>query len=279
MSEVTTVSGPEGSAPPAPRRRSGLAWLPNAITLTNALCGFGAVVAVAGWTPDQGSFPVALSAWLILGAWVCDMADGTVARLTGTTGRFGAALDSLCDVVGFGVAPAFLAGTLASAAGWPSVVAWAPALVLLSCVLVRLARFDAEDVEATGPDGHLYFRGLPSPAVGVLIATLGLWFAQVARSYGIGTWGPGTLVNEAVWLGQAMPLVALLAAGLAVTVLPYPDLPKHYMKRLAPWWQPVAVLGAAAIVGVGPAFFAFFLGYALLGPWLGRRGRREARRS
>ncbi|MEB3329251.1 MAG: CDP-alcohol phosphatidyltransferase family protein [Candidatus Sericytochromatia bacterium] len=279
MSDGPAVSPPEGPAAPRAPRRAGLAWLPNAITLANALCGFGAVVAVAGWTPDQGSFPVALAAWLILGAWLCDMADGTVARLIGTTGRFGAALDSLCDVVGFGVAPAFLAGTLARAAGWSELLAWGAALVLLACVLVRLARFDAEDAGDTGPEGHLYFRGLPSPAVGVLVATLGLWFAQVARAYGIGSWGPDTLVAESVWLGQAMPLVALLAGALAVTVLPYPDLPKHYLKRLAPRWQPLVVLGLGAVLGYGPVLFGFFLGYALVGPWLGRRRGPEGQRA
>jgi CDP-diacylglycerol--serine O-phosphatidyltransferase len=272
MSELPPFEPPTGLAPARPVRRSGLAWLPNAITLTNALCGFGAVVALAGWTPDQGSFAVAFASWLILAAWLCDMADGTVARITGTTGRFGAALDSLCDVVGFGVAPAFLAGTVARAAGWPPLLAWGAALGLLGCVLIRLARFDAEDVGETGPDGHLYFRGLPSPAVGVLVATLGLSFAQVARAYGLGSWGgPEIKVPACLWLGQAMPLVALLAAALAVTVLPYPDLPKHYVKRLAPWWQPVVVLALGAALGFGPVLFCFFLGYALVGPWLGGR--------
>jgi CDP-diacylglycerol--serine O-phosphatidyltransferase len=247
--------------------------LPNGLTLGNALCGFGAIIAVSGWSPEFGWQPIAVASWLILGAWVCDMLDGTVARLVGSTGPFGAALDSLCDVVGFGLAPAFLLGTLARAAGWSPGLAWGAAAFLLACVLVRLARFDTEDAAESGPGGHMYFRGYPSPAVGVLIASFGLTFAQAARDMGMGSWGKPVLTGLNLAVAEALPWVAVIAGALAVTTWRYPDLPKHYVKNRRLLWQPTAVLLVGAFLGIGPALLAFFVLYALIGPMQGRKRR------
>jgi CDP-diacylglycerol--serine O-phosphatidyltransferase len=247
--------------------------VPNAITLGNALCGFGAVISLAGWTPEKGSAPIAVAGWWSLGAWLCDMLDGTVARVMGASGPFGAALDSLCDVVGFGVAPAFMVGTLALAAGWAPVWAWGAGAFLLACVLVRLARFDAEDVGDSGPDGHMYFRGYPSPAVGVLIASLGLTFAQAAKEMGLGTWGAPMLTGLNLAVAEFFPAAAVIAGVLAVTTWRYPDMPKHYLKNRRLLWQPVVVLAASLGLGFGPALLVFFALYALVGPLRGRKRR------
>lgn len=247
--------------------------IPNAITLGNAMCGFGAIISLAGWTPESGSWPIALASGLILGAWVCDMLDGTVARVLGSTGSFGAALDSLCDVVGFGVAPAFLVGTLAHAAGWSPGWAWGAGAFLLACVLVRLARFDAEDVADSGPGGHMFFRGYPSPAVGVSIAALGLTFAQAAKEVGLGTWGAPALTGLNLTVAGIFPYAAVLVGALAITTWRYPDLPKHYLKNPRLLWQPGLVFVVGVGLGFGPALVAFFLLYALLGPLGGRKRR------
>lgn len=250
-------------------------WLlaiPTAITLGNALCGFTAVVLLAGWTPAAGPWAVATAGWLILAAWVCDMLDGLAARMTGTSGAFGAALDSLCDVVGFGVAPAFLVGTLAQAAGLPPAWGWIAGGALLSGVLIRLARFDAEDAGGDEPDGHLWFRGLPSPVVGTLVATLALTWAQAVGGTGALAWlDAGQQVSVAEWLGRGMPVAGLLLAVLAVTTLRYPDLPKHYMLRLAPRWHLAVLVVAMAALGPGLGLLAFFLAFTLFGPLVGRR--------
>ncbi|MEB3197802.1 MAG: CDP-alcohol phosphatidyltransferase family protein [Candidatus Sericytochromatia bacterium] len=246
---------------------------PNAITLGNAMCGFGALVTLSGWNAEAGWWPIKLASWLILGAWVCDMLDGAVARMTGTTGKFGAALDSLCDVVGFGVAPAFLVGVLGVAAGWSPYFAWGAGAALLACVLIRLARFDAEDVADTGAGGHMFFRGFPSPAVGMTVAATGLTFAQAAQELGMGTFTRPELTGLNLAVASAIPFVAIVVGLLAVTTWRYPDLPKHYARRTAPWWHPVVVLVAAIGLGPGPALLGFFGLYALTGPLFGRRRR------
>ena len=250
-------------------------WLvavPTAITLGNALCGFGATVLLAGWTPAAGPGAVTAAAWLILAAWACDMVDGLAARLTGTSGKFGAALDSLCDVVGFGVAPAFLVGTLAAGGGLPPACGWAVGGALLACVLIRLARFDAEDAGGDEPDGHLWFSGLPSPAVGTVIASLALtWGQAVAGSGAFAYLDAGSQATIAEWLASGVPVAGLIVAALAVTTLRYPDLPKHYMKRLAPRWHLALLAVAVVALGPGLALLGFFLLFTLLGPLAGRR--------
>lgn len=244
-----------------------LVAIPTAITLGNALCGFAAAMLLAGWTPAAGPGAVTAAAWLVLAAWACDMVDGMAARLTGTSGKFGAALDSLCDVVGFGVAPAFLVGTLAQA-WW----GWLAGGVLLAGVLIRLARFDAEDAGEDGPDGHLWFRGLPSPAVGTLIATLALTWGQAVSGSGVFFYlDAGTQATIAEWLARGLPAAGLIVAALAVTTLRYPDLPKHYMKRLAPRWHLALLAVACVALGPGPGLLAFFLLFTVLGPLAGRR--------
>src|SRR5438046_1224863 len=88
-----------------------IAILPTLLTLGNAVCGFGAIVCASqiGSAGVQDPTPYfAWSGWLILAAMVFDALDGSVARLSKTTSAFGVQLDSLCDAISFGVAPAFL---------------------------------------------------------------------------------------------------------------------------------------------------------------------------
>ena len=263
------------SAEPGPAGAARPRWLvaiPTAITLGNAMCGFAAVVALSGWTVAAGPGAVATAGWLILAAWGCDMADGLVARKTGTSGAFGAALDSLCDVVGFGVAPAFLVGALTAAAGLPGWVGWVAGAGLLAGVLIRLARFDAADEGDADPEGHLWFRGLPSPVVGAVIAALGLAWWQAATGAGAMAWtGEPVQRLAAQAVAAAMPAAAVLVGVLAITTLRYPDLPKHYLKGLAPRWH-LALLGLGVIaLGPGLGLLAFFAAYLALGPLAGRR--------
>ena len=85
------------------------AVFPTLLTLGNAACGFGAITFAAKVGPDPaGEHDLFLSAVLIFLAMLFDMLDGSVARWAKQTSEFGAQLDSLCDAVSFGVAPAFL---------------------------------------------------------------------------------------------------------------------------------------------------------------------------
>ena len=86
-----------------------IAILPTLLTLGNAVCGFSAIV-VASWIDGTDGHDVyfVYSAWLIVAAMLFDVLDGFVARLSKTASDFGGQLDSLCDAISFGAAPAFL---------------------------------------------------------------------------------------------------------------------------------------------------------------------------
>ena len=91
------------------KKRKMFAVLPTLLTLGNAACGFGAITFAAKVGPQiPAENHLVIAALLIFLAMVFDMLDGSVARLTDQTSEFGAQLDSLCDAVSFGVAPAFL---------------------------------------------------------------------------------------------------------------------------------------------------------------------------
>src|SRR5262245_59844278 len=98
-------------APPDKPRRTvkKIAILPTMLTLGNAVCGFASIAYASkiDGKPENAEF-FAVSGWLIVAAMVFDALDGYVARLARTVSNFGAELDSLCDAISFGAAPAFL---------------------------------------------------------------------------------------------------------------------------------------------------------------------------
>ncbi|MEE8116517.1 MAG: CDP-diacylglycerol--serine O-phosphatidyltransferase [Gemmatimonadales bacterium] len=133
--------------------------VPSIFTLANLFFGIWSIALVS-----QGHFYRA--SWYIVIAGVLDMLDGRVARMSKTGTRFGAELDSLVDMVSFGVAPAVLIyHVVFSARGDFS---WVFSYAFVVCVALRLARYNAGDAghETGGP-----FRGLPSPAAGMTLAT------------------------------------------------------------------------------------------------------------
>jgi len=151
--------------------RKTLFVLPNAITLAAVFCGFNAIRIVANATPGTSTHDFYRAAVLLIFSMFFDLMDGRVARLTKTQSAFGLQMDSLADIISFGVAPALLvyqwvlyrhptAGLLAS-------------FSFVACATVRLARFN---VLSTSDDGApevpgKYILGLPSPpASGILIS-------------------------------------------------------------------------------------------------------------
>jgi CDP-diacylglycerol--serine O-phosphatidyltransferase len=147
--------------------------LPSSITLISVLCGFSSVVIAINAThmSDEKSFLWAAS--LIILAAVFDGLDGRVARATKTTSEFGVQLDSLADVVSFGMAPAILAyryGFLAVGHEDPHAraVGWAASFFFLACGALRLARFNVQ-VERVDPR---FFVGMPIPVAAACIASV-----------------------------------------------------------------------------------------------------------
>jgi CDP-diacylglycerol--serine O-phosphatidyltransferase len=146
------------------RFRRGIYLVPSMFTLANLFCGYGSVVYAT-----RGDFDTAA---LLLGiAMVVDMLDGLIARLTNSQSAFGAELDSLADVVSFGLAPAILAFNWGL---WPlGRLGWATGFIYVTAAALRLARFNIQS--ATAGDKR-YFAGMPSPAAASVIAsTVYLW--------------------------------------------------------------------------------------------------------
>jgi len=154
--------------------------LPTLVTLGNVLAGFLAIsYVVDAWAGvadvDARSALWVRAAWCIVFGMVCDALDGRVARLTGAASAFGAELDSLADMITFGVAPALLAKSIAQTE-FPHLSTKLTAVLAMVYVLgasLRLARYNVESQRVQEP-GHVtrVFRGLPSPGAAGVLASL-----------------------------------------------------------------------------------------------------------
>lgn len=142
-------------------RRVGRAIIvvPSLFTLANLFFGIWSIVLAS-----QGDFYRA--SWWIVVAGVLDMLDGLFARVSRTGTRFGAELDSLIDMVSFGIAPAVLIYFILLFDQGP--FAWVFSYAFAVCVALRLARYNVQAVDAPKSAG---FTGLPSPAAGMTLAT------------------------------------------------------------------------------------------------------------
>jgi CDP-diacylglycerol--serine O-phosphatidyltransferase len=141
------------------RFRRGVYLLPSMLTVSNLLCGYASIV-----YSTRGDFDTA--SVLIGVAMVVDTLDGYFARLTHSQSAFGAELDSLADVVSFGVAPAILAFTWGL---WPlGRLGWAAGFIYVTAAALRLARFNIQGMAVTD---KRYFAGLPSPAAASVTAS------------------------------------------------------------------------------------------------------------
>src|SRR5579862_3109412 len=136
---------------PRHRFRRGAYLLPSLLTLHHTFCGYACIVYAM-----RREYEIA--APFIGFAMVLDMLDGRIARLTGTESDFGVELDSLADVISFGVAPA----VLSFAWGLQTLgrLGWAAGFLFVSAAMIRLARFNIQS--ARGGDKR-YFVGIPSP--------------------------------------------------------------------------------------------------------------------
>jgi len=133
--------------------------IPNIITSVSLLCGAAGVIFAFSGRLDRAFF-------LMLAAAACDFLDGFAARLLHAYSPMGKELDSLADLVSFGVLPAMMLVNLKAAVsfGFPP-IAWVPAILVLFTAL-RLARYN---VEESGPQ---YFAGLPAPSCGLICGSL-----------------------------------------------------------------------------------------------------------
>lgn len=219
--------------------------VPTMLTLANLICGFAAIhyatlplaeTAVFGWTT------ITVGGTLIFLGMFFDAIDGSVARLTRSTSDLGAQLDSIADVVTFGVAPAFLMLGLVehyyrADTGVPTFVGpgvdsvygkavWSIAALYVCGAGLRLARFNAE-TESADVEDHEYFRGLPTPGAAGAVASL-----IVLQQHLLHT---SDRAGDSVTFGKIValfiPLIALLCAIGMVSNLHYPHVVNRYLRR------------------------------------------------
>jgi CDP-diacylglycerol--serine O-phosphatidyltransferase len=213
--------------------------MPSAFTLGNLFFGFWAIVMAF-----NGNFRWA--GWFIVFAGILDMLDGRVARLSGTGTRFGAELDSLVDVISFGVAPALLTYFLDfSNAGR---FAWILCYIYVVAVALRLARFN---VLSAGKPPSAWFTGLPSPAAGM---TLAVYYAFSQTN-----WYRASLAYLDLQ-HQGLVVLMLLLAVLMVSNVKYPKFPPIGLRSK----RGIFGLSVHLIILVGgltaPEYFLFPLG-------------------
>ena len=201
----------------------------NLLTMSNAVCGFVAIVLVGcGAKPDeQCHLELKMAAWLIIFGMIFDVLDGRVARSTKTTSDLGAQLDSLADLVTFGVAPAVLVFRMHQILPewnmWRWLL-WGLSLAYFLGAVLRLARFTAE----TGPEeaDHLCFKGLPSPGAAGVIASWVVFYFYLQQfekpelKWLVKTFGEGVqtqLTAFADWIPFFLPFVASIVGYAMVS--------------------------------------------------------------
>ena len=243
------------------RRRllRGVYPIPFLLSLGNLLCGF---FAVASTFQEDYAF----AAGAILVAAVLDLLDGTVARMTGTASELGVQLDSLADVVSFGVAPAMLAHVWAFkpvSGRLDLIVAVLPGALFVAAGAFRLARFNVQ----TAFLDKRYFVGLPIPAAAGAIASFVLFMRTNDR---LTLFDRQIASREVTTLIVALGTVAL--AILMVSRVRYQSLKGLDLNRAWPpstlKWITLLLMLLLAALWKQPRWVLFyaFLGYALSGP-------------
>lgn len=208
--------------------RRSVVVLPSGLTLANLFCGVFAMISASRNQLDTAGLLIVLGG-------VADALDGRVARATGSGSRFGSELDSLVDVISFGLAPAMIMYfAILNREGWD----WIIVFFYVACAAIRLARFNVEQAGRA----KRYFHGLPSPAAGMTLATY-YWFSQTP------------LYNETI-LGDLpwhfwLRFLMLALAFLMISNVSYPAVPTVGYKKIS------EILGS--IVVAGTIFGVIFL--------------------
>ncbi len=279
-----TLRTPESPRPPgnrpsarSVRRRVGaktISVLPTLFTLANLLCGFVAVFLASrpattplpfGWTP------ITFAALFVFVGQVCDALDGRVARMTRSTSDLGEQLDSMADMVSFGVAPAFILVQVVQVQGpyftdtgdtFFDRLGLVIACIYVACAGLRLARFNVGLADDAKPRKHYFFEGLPSPGAAGTVAGLALLHQHQWAGH-----PEGTAADLAAY---AMLAVTLGCALAMVSRLPYVHVVNRYVRGRAPFGTVAVavVLLLLTLVWPQPAVAGGFVIYTLSAPCL-----------
>ena len=186
-------------------------------TLGNAVCGVGAMFAIITFIQTGDVRHVYFACTLVLAALVFDIFDGRVARWRQKSSLLGRELDSLADVISFGVAPALIAYGVGMQGLWDRIVLG----FFVACGVSRLARFNVTAEALSGGSGKVtYFEGTPIPTSMLLVALL--WVAAGVGAIGAELWG-GALKIAGFTLHPLVLLYAL-SGSLMISRIRIPKL-------------------------------------------------------
>ena len=242
--------------------------LPSLITILNGVFGFTAIIfaskgSVALSADSKIPFFTfgsttyfAMSGYMILVAMIADMLDGRLARRVNSTSSFGGQLDSLCDIISFGVAPAFLmlnileyevASIGLADERFLQRFIWLSAAAYISCAAIRLARFNVENEE--DESAHMSFMGLPTPAAAGVIVSLVIFHQETISTLAIIC---------------ALPFFALGISILMVSRIRYPHILNQYLRGKKPFTYLIRVLLLllALVFFIQTALVVIFCGFA-----------------
>jgi CDP-diacylglycerol--serine O-phosphatidyltransferase len=226
--------------------------LPSLVTILNGVCGFAAIVlaskgAAAGvnhFSYHRITLPYfAMAGYMILLAMIADVLDGRLARMSKNTSSFGGQLDSLCDIISFGVAPAFLMlkvleyklngdpGQNLSFVNFLQRFIWLAAASYISCAAIRLARFNVENEE--DESAHMSFIGLPTPAAAGVVVSIVIFYQETLLELSAEGGRIYVICEDAII--YALPLLVLGAAVLMVSRIRYPHILNQYIKGKKPF--------------------------------------------
>ena len=164
------------------------------LTLGNASCGTISIFLCLNYIAEGRNKYFWIAFVLLFVALACDILDGYWARRAHRQSALGADLDSLADVISFGVAPAVLGFTLGMRGGWDMLIL----TFFVVCGISRLARFNVTAAALSDASGKVkYFEGTPIPTSILIVVLLGVAFTQNATESQLwfGAWqiGPATL--------------------------------------------------------------------------------------
>ena len=231
------------------KRLKYIAVLPSLVTLMNGICGFSAIFLASkgpGTALNPSALPginisfFAMAGYVIFIGMIADVMDGHVARISKSTSSFGAQLDSLCDAVSFGVAPAFLMIKVIEyemsknpvRIEYPVFsifylrIIYLIAIIYAVSAIIRLARFNVEHKDAV----DYKFAGLPTPAAaGTIISIVVLWEGFLPRVFTM-QWSKPLWNSIEPFILWILPFITLAAGILMVSRVPYTHMMHHLLK-------------------------------------------------
>lgn len=225
-----------------PHRGRGIYLLPNLFTLTALFAGFYAIIAAIKGNIDNAAIATFV-------AMIMDALDGRVARLTHTQTAFGAQLDSLSDMVSFGIAPSLLSYTWGL--GSLGKAGWLVTFVYTVAVALRLARFNTQNTSE-----KRFFRGLPSPAAAAVVVSA-IWCV-----FEYDLTGPFIRISIAI--------LTVATSLLMISNIPYHSFKNFDLKNHVPFIAILAIVLFFILVATDPPLVLLIvsLSFALSGIFL-----------